>query len=609
MTGLITTSWYLPAQDPAPPGGAGGGGDGGGGGGLVGDFAGSIAESAFSSAMQAVWDSAIWLLKGGFDLADKVSQVTPGDLTGNDADNPDAIPGATPPPAPPEGAQSAVDLGSLWSTMIWLAALIALGLFFYQLATVAVRGGGGMFRAVAGPAQFGIALAVTTGAVAALLTGADGLTTLFLSNLGEQGSFTAILDNPAVADRFGDNPDLGEDIEEGVRSMILGIAALFGVIPAALGFALAMIFRAAAIMVLIATIPIAAACLISDSTASMFWRVVRWLLAAVLLKPALALVVVIGVNIMSRTDGVAGLLAGTAVLLISLFCPMVLYRLLAFVDPGTGAGMAVRSGGGSRSGGEPGGDNGTSEMINNARATQKAYDIGSGSSGGGSAAGGELGGSTAATGATSGGAGAGGAGAGGSAGGAAGGGSAGGGAAAGGAAAGAGVAGGAVAAAAVGGYLATKAAGQAAGGYGSSQMAQTGIGHPGPAPAAGAGSGQIGSAASGAYGGATATSDWSGQPPSSDSGPVEPGDTQSGGGSGPEPPPGPGPPEAGHPDPGAGTDPGPETRPPEPPPANAGTDGASTTPAPDTPTTPSPGPAPEPDPPAHPDTDREDGRR
>lgn len=469
------TALHWPAQDPAPPPADDGGGGWNPVSDLVGGSLGDIAQNAFSDAMQAVWDSAIWLLKGGFEIADTVSRVEPGTITGNDADNPDPIPRPDgtlpPPPAPPEGAESAVDLGSLWSTMIWLAALIALGLFFYQLASVAVRGGRGMFRAVTGPVQFGVALAVATGAVAVLLTGADGLTTLFLSNLGEQGSFTAILDNPAVADRFGDNPDLGADVEDGVRSMILGIAALFGVIPAAIGFALAMIFRAAAIMVLIATIPIAAACLISDSTVSMFWRPVRWLLAAVLMKPALALVVVIGVNIMSRTQGVAGLLAGTAVLLISLFCPMVLHRLLAFVDPGTGAGMAVRSAGGSRSAGEPGGDNGTSEMINTARATQKAYDIGSGGSSSSGAAGGELGGSTAATGGASSGAGAG-------AGAAAGGGAASGGAAA----AGAGVAGGAVAAAVVGGYLATKAAGQAAGGYGSSQMAQTGIGHPGPAP-------------------------------------------------------------------------------------------------------------------------------
>ncbi|WP_224392858.1 type IV secretion system protein [Pseudonocardia sp. ICBG1293] len=560
------TTLHRPAQDPTqPPAGDGGGGwnpvsD------LVGGSLSNIAQNAFSSAMQAVWDSAIWLLKGGFDLADTVSQVSPATITGNPADNPDPIPGAA---APPAGAASAVELGSLWPTMIWLAALIALGLFFSQLASVALRCGRGMFRAVTGPAQFGIALAVTTGAVAALLTGADGLTTLFLSILGEQGSFTAILDNPAVADRFGDNPDLGADVEDGVQSMILGIAAVFGVIPAAIGFALAMIFRAAAIMVLIATIPLAAACLISDSTASMFWRTVRWLIAAVLMKPALALVVVIGVAIMSRTHGVAGLLAGTAVLLISLFSPFVLYRLLAFVDPGTSAGMAVRSAGSSRAAGEPGADNGTSEAINTARATQKAYDIGSTSGAGGGAAGGELGGSTAATRGASGSAGTGTAATGG-----------GGAAAGGGVAAGAGAVGGAAAAAVVGGYLATKAAAGAAGAYGSSQMAQTGIGHPGPAPAAGASGGQIRSAAGGAY---NATSNRIAQTSNSSSDPDAPGDSSDGdGGGGPEPPP---------------VDPGPT----EPtPPDGAGPTTDTGRPAPD--------PAPGSEEPAQAGADREDGR-
>ncbi|ALE86666.1 hypothetical protein XF36_29300 (plasmid) [Pseudonocardia sp. HH130629-09] len=527
-------------------------------------MAGDVAQSAFSDAMQMVWDGAIWLLKGAFDLADKVSQVNPSTITGRTSDD-GGLPAA--------GSGASVDVSSLWSSMIWLAAMIALGLFFYQLITVALRGGRGMFRAVTGPAQFGIALAVTTGAVAILLTAADGLTQLFLSSLSEQSSFTSALDNPIVADRFGDNPDLGE-VEEGVRSMVLGLAAVFGVIPAAVGFALQMIFRAAAIMVLIAAVPVAAACLAADTTASVFWRTVRWIVAAVLMKPALALVLVIGVNVMARAEGVAGLLAGTAVLLVSLFCPMVLYRLLAFVDPGTGAGMAVRSFGSAGGSGSAGSDGGSSEAINVARQMQSS---------GGTGGGGELGGSTASTASTGAAGRAAGTGAGGSAAGSAGGGAAAGsgGAAAGGAAAGIGAAGGVAGAAIVGGYLATKAAGQAAGGYASSQMAQTGIGHPGPAPGAGAGGGQIGSAAGGAYSSATTTSDWSGQAPTADASPVGSGPDGPDGrtsGSAPGPPPvDSGPPETGRPDPGPS--PGSSGRPPEPPPVTAGTDGAPTTPA------------------------------
>lgn len=561
---------YVPAQDPAPPGGSGGGG-GGTVSNLLGGVAGDIAQSAFSDAMQMVWDGSIWLLKGAFELADKISQVNPSTITGRTSDD-----AGLPAPSGAGDAAASVDVSSLWSSMIWLAAMIALGLFFYQLISVALRGGRGMFRAVTGPAQFGIALAVTTGAVAILLTAADGLTQLFLSSLSEQGNFASALDNPIVADRFGDNPDLGA-VEEGVRSMVLGLAAVFGVIPAAVGFALQMIFRAAAIMVLIATVPVAAACLAADMTASMFWRTVRWIVAAVLMKPALALVLVIGVNVMARASGVAGLLAGTAVLLVSLFCPMVLYRLLAFVDPGTGAGMAVRSFGSSAGSGTAGSDGGSSEAINVARQMQP-------SSGAGPATGvaGELGGSTASSPSTAGRAAGAGSGAGVGAGGGAAAGGAGGGAAAGGAAAGIGAAGGVAGAAIVGGYLATKGAAQAAGGYASSQMAQTGVGHPGPAPSGRPGGGQISSAAGGAYSSATATSDWSGQAPTADNGPVDSppeGSGSAAGGSVPDPPPvDSGPPEAGRPDTAPAS--GAPQRPPAPPPVDAGTDGAPTTPAP-----------------------------
>ncbi|MFG1638385.1 hypothetical protein [Pseudonocardia alni] len=543
------TALLLPLQ-PAPPPDGGGGPSGPSLGDYISNPIGSAAQSAFDTAMQNVWNAGIWLLKAGFTLADQVSTVELDSVTGQS-----------------QGASS------LWSSLMGVAGMIALGLFFFQLISVALRGGRGMFRAFTGPLQFGLAIALTTGVVVALLQTSDGLTEFFLSRLDGATSFDQALANDTVAARIGENPDLGE-VEDSARSMILGLAALFGIIPAGIGFALQMIFRQAAILVLVATIPMLAAMLVADSTAPSFWRGVRWLLAAILMKPALALVLLIGVSVMARAEGVAGLLAGTAVLLVSLFCPMVLFRLLAFVDPGTGAGMALRSGG-SRGSSAPGADGGTSESINVARMAR------SGSGGGGPSAGGggELGGSTAASptaGSTAAAGRAGGAGAG------AAGGGAGGGAAAGGAAAGLGAVGGVAAAAVVGGYMATKAAGQAAGGYASSQMAQTGVGHPGPAPAAGGG--DVSSAAGDAYAGATATSGWSGQPAGGDNGPIEPGGAPAGG-SEPEPAPpsvDAGPPEAGRPDSGPSTPP----RPHEAPPVNTGSDGPSTTPEPtDTSTT------------------------
>jgi hypothetical protein len=63
---------------------------------------------------------------------------------------------------------------------------------------------------------------------------ADGLTTMSLSGLSEQGDFASVLDNPTVADRIGPDPDLG-NVADDNRSVLLGLAALFGTIPARAG--------------------------------------------------------------------------------------------------------------------------------------------------------------------------------------------------------------------------------------------------------------------------------------------------------------------------------------------------------------------------------------
>jgi hypothetical protein len=92
------------------------------------------------------------------------------------------------------------------------------------------------------------------------------------------------------------------------------------------------------------------------------------MLAAVLMKPALALVLVVGVNMLSGPTGVGGLFAGSGVLLISLFCPLALFRLLAFVERGPHVVGPDRSGsvapGGAAKGALVGS---TSDQVNTAR--------------------------------------------------------------------------------------------------------------------------------------------------------------------------------------------------------------------------------------------------
>jgi hypothetical protein len=278
--------------------------------GLIGDAAGSsigeIVEGVFESIMRGIWDAALFILREAFKLADTFSVFTVSTTEG--------------------------PVGVLWPVMLWISGVLALGLFFWQITITMLRGGRGFTRLVGGPFQYGVALAVTVGMVGIFLAGADALT-------------TAILDYSLHARNFNDALSLTgftDAASDGVKAVVLGLAGLVGVFPAALGFIVEMLFREAAIYVLVATIPLTAAGLLANVTASWFWRTVRWLLAAIAMKPVLALTLALGIAIAGGAQGLSGLLAGIGVLLVSLCVPLVLFKLFAFVDPNTDAGAAFR---------------------------------------------------------------------------------------------------------------------------------------------------------------------------------------------------------------------------------------------------------------------------
>ena len=336
---------------------------------LLGDGVAQLFGSALDQLYKSVWNGSQALMRGSFTLADQFTTFSLSDGGG--------------------GVAAGSPLTPVWPTMRWLAVAVAVGLFFAQLAMTAVRGGRGLFRSVSGPLQFALAMALTVGGVGALLAATDGLTTFLLQSGLNSGNFVGVLDAPAVASRIGRTPDLSDVTQEDVRATVLAFAALFGFIPASLSFALQMIFRQAAVLVLVATSPVTAAGLLSDATSAWFWRALRWMIAAALIKPTLALILVIGINMLSSTTGVAGLIAGAAVLLISVFAPLTLYRLMAFVDPSTGHGQAVRAPS-LRQDREPSRDGGASEAMNTARFADTTGDGRTGSAGatgGGGAAG------------------------------------------------------------------------------------------------------------------------------------------------------------------------------------------------------------------------------
>ena len=142
------------------------------------------------------------------------------------------------------------------------------------------------------------------------------------------------------------------DITDGTVATVLGLMGLF-LWLAAIAHLLVMITRSAALIVLAAVTPIAAAGLVSEAGRAWFWKSLRWFIAAAFAPVSMVLVLGIGVQI---TTGVAnGLtnkieqaigtaLPGVILILIASVAPAALFKLLAFVDPNTSSGAALRLG-------------------------------------------------------------------------------------------------------------------------------------------------------------------------------------------------------------------------------------------------------------------------
>ncbi|GAY13163.1 hypothetical protein [Pseudonocardia sp. N23] len=273
-------------------------------------------DTILASIMKALWAAALYLLRTAFDLVDGLLAFGPG---------------ATP-------------FAALGSTLTHVACVVALGLFLWQLGVTVLRGGAGFWRIATGPLAFGVACALSVGVVTVAVGGADGLARLLLrEGLGVDG-FRGLLDGSPLGRVLTETPDLGGEVDATARSVVLGIVSAFAIVPAAIGFLLQAVFRQVVVLVLVATLPLTAAGLMTRTTASWFWRALRWTAAAVLLKPALALVLVVGVTMLGEPSGPGGLLAAAGVLLVALSCPFAVFRLLAFVEPGTASGAVLRAG-------------------------------------------------------------------------------------------------------------------------------------------------------------------------------------------------------------------------------------------------------------------------
>jgi hypothetical protein len=308
--------------------------------GAIGGALSSAAESAASDALDAagekVWNVAESLLAGVFAVMDR-----------------DASPSVDPRTGP---------LAGVLPITLWVGAAVLLLAAFLQLGKSMAAGGRGFGTLVVGLAQYALVTTAGMGFLGVLIAASDGLATGLLAGGAHVDSFGALAGRTSLTAQAA----------QGAGGVAMGIVALICVIPAALGLLLESLIRHAAILVLGATMPILAAGLVFEATTRWFWTGLRWMVALLLLTPAIALVTVIGLqaaagavggigNARGAASSVVSLAVGGVTMLVALLCPLALFKLLAFLDPNTVAGGAVRgffSGAGS-----PGDISGTSSAA------------------------------------------------------------------------------------------------------------------------------------------------------------------------------------------------------------------------------------------------------
>jgi type IV secretion system protein TrbL len=278
--------------------------------------AGKVVADGWTAAMLGIWNAGLWLLRLAETFLD--SLLTP-DLS-------ETGPGAW-----------------LYRVMFWIAGALLLIMALVQLGTAVIkRDGKGLARVAIGLGQFMVVWGGWIGYGITIVAACSGLTRALMEGLLKVTSWSAW--QPWT-------PFTPADISDGTVATVLGLMGLLLWI-AAIGHFLVMLARTAALMVLMATTPIAAAGLVSEAGKAWFWKSLRWFHAAALSPVLMVLVLGIGVQfttgVANGLTGVQGAI-GTAVPGVILICvatvsPLALFKLLAFVDPATTSGASLRAG-------------------------------------------------------------------------------------------------------------------------------------------------------------------------------------------------------------------------------------------------------------------------
>jgi hypothetical protein len=255
---------------------------------------------------------------------------------------------------------NAAGISGTYGISVSVAASAAALLVFAQvIRTMWTRDGSGLAQAVSGTAKMVLAWLLTAAVATAALQASDQLTDFIVQrSLGSQQALAARLGSVVA---WG-TVTSGQGAVGGSLLLVLALAGIVLVIV--LWFEL--LLRNAAIAVLIALSPIAAAGQASEATKQWWGRTASATVQLVILKPVIALVFAVGFGMAGTSAGVEQVLSGLLVLGLAAFSWPVIARFFTFasVQSSTGSGLAAAlgflAGTAAGSGGSGGGTAGVS---------------------------------------------------------------------------------------------------------------------------------------------------------------------------------------------------------------------------------------------------------
>lgn len=284
---------------------------------LLGSAAAKVGADVWTAAWLSIWNGGLWVMQLVFGLLDH--WLTP-DLS-------ETGPGR-----------------ALYQVTWWFAGvlIVVVGMWHIGVALLQ-RDGRVLGRLAVGLGQFFMAWVLWIGWCVAVVTGVAGITRPIMKTLLGVDTWSAF--QPW-------QPFAVKDVADGGIAVVLGLMGLVMWISA-IGHLVVILTRDAALLILAAVTPVTAAGLVGDGTRAWFWKSVRWFHAAALTPLLVVLVTGVGVQFAGGTAaGQASTIEasiGTAVpaiivIAIAVVAPMALFKLLAFVDPGTSSGTAMRAG-------------------------------------------------------------------------------------------------------------------------------------------------------------------------------------------------------------------------------------------------------------------------